>query len=445
LLPLWILLGLLEPTLRGAASEARLVWGSGLLLHAFAAVSVVWLGSGDFTLPLSLLGYGLLVLGAYLEWRDQPIDKGLLALGLLGLVGSLVWLGVLAENAPEPLLTLGVWGYAVLLMLGGWTLAVFGRIQRAERRLELWINLMEELATKPQSTQNRAPQGVLQSVMDGIRPLFTSLVGLEVRSDTIIRAGQNGPYVKTFELSLETPTEARLYFTSEPPEHRGLEALAPLMSERLRLSLTLNEYRSKAYTDPLTGLLNRRGFERQMQRLIRISQENRRPVTVALLDLDHFKKVNDTYGHPVGDEVLKHMAQLLRKFSRNDDLVVRLGGEEFGVMLFGASLEDAYRVLERIRQEVKTLKVKPIAKPLSVSGGMAGGEIPTSMAAIHRWLEDADKVLYQAKQDGRDRIYPPVSIALEADEAQEASKPKNLTEWEWEFEEQVKVGKSRSG
>ncbi|MDX2005703.1 MAG: GGDEF domain-containing protein [Meiothermus sp.] len=416
LLPLVVLLGLLEPALRGAASEARLIWGSGLLLHAFAGVSTVWLGGPGFALPISLLGYGLLCLGAYLEWREMPIGKGLLGVGLLGLVGSLVWLGLLERQAPEPLVTLGVWGYAVLLMLGGWTLAVFGRIQRAERRLELWINLLEELATKPQSTQNLAPQGVLQSVMDGIRPLFGSLVGLEVRSDTVIRAGQNGPYVKTFELLLETPTEARLYFTSEPPEHRGLEALAPLMSERLRLSLTLNEYRSKAYSDPLTGLLNRRGFERQMQRLIRLSQENRRPITVALLDLDHFKKVNDTYGHPVGDEVLQHMAQLLRKFSRNDDLVVRLGGEEFGLVLSGANLDDAYRVLERIRQEVKVVRVGPITKPLSVSGGMAGGEIPTSMAAIHRWLEEADKVLYQAKQDGRDRIYPHVA-GMEAGES----------------------------
>jgi diguanylate cyclase (GGDEF)-like protein len=315
----------------------------------------------------------------------------------------MVWLGSEVSGG-ESLTTLGVWGYAVVLMLGGWTLTIFGRIQRAERRLELWINLLEELASKPQSTQNLAPQKVLQNVMDGIRPLFGGLVGLEVKSDTIIRVGQNGPYVKSFELSMDTPTEARLYFSSEPPEQRGLEALAPLMTERLRVSLTLNEYRSKAYSDPLTGLLNRRGFDRQVQRLLRASQENRRPITVALFDLDYFKKVNDTYGHPVGDEVLQAMAKLLREYSRNDDLVVRLGGEEFGLILSGASLEDAFRVLERIRTEVKLLRIGPITKPLSVSGGMAGGEIPDSMATVYRWLEEADKSLYQAKQTGRDRI-----------------------------------------
>ena len=220
------------------------------------------------------------------------------------------------------------------------------------------------------------------------------------------RAGQSGPYLHTFELTLEQPTEGRLYFSGPPKDERGLEALAPLLTERLRLSLTLSEWRSKAYTDLLTGLLNRRGFERQIQRLIRLAGEQGKPITLALLDIDRFKRVHDTYGHPVGDEVLNHLAELLRKASRNDDLAVRMGGEEFALVLFGADLEDAYRVLRRIQSEVRALSIHPISWPLTLSAGLAGGKTPTSMATAQRWLEQADQALYEAKQAGRDRVYP---------------------------------------
>lgn len=143
-----------------------------------------------------------------------------------------------------------------------------------------------------------------------------------------------------------------------------------------------------------------------MQRLIRLAGEQGKPITLALLDIDRFKRVNDTYGHPVGDEVLKQLAGLLSKASRSDDLAVRLGGEEFGLVLFGADLEDAYHVLERIQSEVRSLYIPPISWHLSISAGLAGGEIPPSMSTVQRWLEQADEALYEAKKAGRDRIYP---------------------------------------
>ncbi len=402
-------LPLVEAVLSGRASEARMVWASGLLLAVMSTLALTWIGptAGPFAHFIAVLSYLFLGLGAYLELRDLHIDRGVLGLGLIGLLSSLVLLSgaLIGANHPQMLLGMGVWSYVVLLILSGLGFTIYGRIMKAERQLELWVNLLETLSSKPQSTQNLAPQGVLQTVLDGLRPLFNNLVGLEIRNDITIKAGQSGPYVRNFELSLDNPTEARLYFASPPQDERGLEALAPLLTERLKLSVALNEWRSKAYSDPLTSLFNRRGFERQMQRLIRLSQESRKPITVALIDLDRFKKVNDTYGHPVGDEVLKELAALLRKTSRNDDLAVRFGGEEFGLILFGASLEDAHRVMERVRQEIKTIKVSPIAWEITLSGGIAGGEVPNSMAGIQRWLEYADKALYKAKQEGRDRIY----------------------------------------
>ncbi len=420
LLPLLFALPLLEASLRGQASEGRLVWGLGLLLKASGSVALFWLGwpAAGFVYVTWALGYLLIGWGGYLEVRDVRIGKVLLGFVLSSLLASLVLLSVGLDrvNHPHLLATLGLWAYTVGLILGGYGLVVYQRINNAERQLELWINLLESLSTKAHSTQNLTPQGVLQNVMDGLKPLFGNLVGLEVRSDVSIRAGQSGPYVYTFELALDTPTEGRLYFSGPPKDERGLEALAPLITERLRLSLTLNEWRSKAYTDPLTGLLNRRGFERQMQRLIRLAGEHDKPITLALLDIDRFKRVNDTYGHPVGDKVLKQLAEVLHNVSRSDDLAVRLGGEEFGLVLFGADLEVAYRVLERIRASVRAMQIEPITWRLTVSAGLAGGTIPPSMATVHRWLEQADQALYEAKQAGRDRVYPvPPSDRLMAD------------------------------
>lgn len=409
LLPFWLALPLLEAAMRGQASEARLVWGLGLLLKAGGSLALGWLNEAiGFVYFAWALGYILIGWGGYLEAKDARIGKALLGFILTGLLSSLVLLGTGLDQANHPLLpfTLAGWGYAVLLALGGVGLVIYQRVNNAERQLELWVNLLETLSTKTQSTQHLTPEGVLQSVLQGLKPLFGNLVGLEVRSDVAFRAGQSGPYVHTFELALEQPTEGRLYFSGPPKDERGLEALAPLLTERLRLSLTLSEWRSKAYTDPLTGLLNRRGFERQIQRLIRLAGEQGKPITLALLDIDRFKRINDTYGHPVGDEVLNHLAELLRKASRNDDLAVRMGGEEFALVLFGADLEDAYRVLRRIQSEVRALSIHPISWPLTLSAGLAGGKTPTSMATAQRWLEQADQALYEAKQAGRDRVYP---------------------------------------
>lgn len=407
LLPVLFALPTFEAALRGAASEARLVWSLGLLLLAISTLAPVGL-----TTPLPLfapftmgLGFVLVGWGASLEGGDHHLSRGLLGFMNVGLVLGLVLLALDLREARVAPFALAAFAYLVLVALAWMGLTVYTRVQRAERRLELWIGLLQSLSSTSAATQALSPQGVMQSLLEGLKPLFDNLVGLEVRTDITQRAGQSGPYAHSFELALENPAEGRLYFSGPPRDERGLGALAPLLTERLRLSLTLNEWRSKAYTDPLTGLLNRRGYERQMNRLIRQSQETGKPITLALLDLDHFKRVNDTFGHAAGDEVLKALAELLRTISRADDLAVRLGGEEFCLVLSGAGLEDAGRMLERVRTELKGLRVSSVGYSLSFSGGVAGGEVPASMATVNRWLEQADKALYNAKQAGRDRVY----------------------------------------
>jgi len=406
LLPPLLALPALEAALRGTASEARVAWSLGLLLMAAGTLAPVGLGT-PLTLftPFTLgLGFILVGWGGWLEGRSQHLPKELLGFMNLGLVLALVLLALASPEAKAAPWALATFAYLMVVALAWMGLAVYTRIQRAECRLERWIGLLQGLSSNT-STQILSLQGVMQSVLEGLKPLFPNLLGLEIRTDIVQRVGHSGPYVYNFELFLDNPAEGRLYFSSPPQDERGLGALAPILTERLRLSLTLSEWRSKAYTDPLTGLLNRRGYERSMNRLIRLSQETQKPITLALLDLDHFKRVNDSFGHAAGDEVLKSLAKLLRTISRADDLAVRLGGEEFCLVLFGAGLEDAGRMLERVRLEFKKLQIPQVEGALSLSGGMAGGEIPTSMATVNRWLEQADSALYDAKQAGRDRIY----------------------------------------
>ena len=153
-----------------------------------------------------------------------------------------------------------------------------------------------------------------------------------------------------------------------------------------------------AQTDPLTGLGNRRSLELSLSLL---EAEGRAFAAIAL-DIDHFKRVNDSHGHEIGDQLLRQLAELMRRCCREWDLLCRTGGEEFLMMLPGASLEVAAVVAERLRVTVQDTPLEPVgAVTISLGvarwGGEAGGE-PVET------LSEADRALYRAKQEGRNRV-----------------------------------------
>ncbi len=158
-----------------------------------------------------------------------------------------------------------------------------------------------------------------------------------------------------------------------------------------------------ARTDVLTGLPNRRAFYEDGARELRRAGRYSRPVSLILLDIDRFKTVNDTHGHFAGDEVLKHLAGVLSLEKRSHDLVGRIGGEEFALILPEASEEEALRLAERIRQKVATTPAvhKGIAIPISASFGVTRQQERDSIESI---LSRADKALYLAKEAGRNRV-----------------------------------------
>lgn len=172
--------------------------------------------------------------------------------------------------------------------------------------------------------------------------------------------------------------------------------------------------------DPLTGLANRRHFRTVMDRTIDMVARSGDPALLLMLDIDHFKKVNDTYGHPAGDKVLQAVARTLAKCVRPMDTLARYGGEEFAAVLPNCHVHYGETVAERIRQTIEKLSI-PIAPGLEIKvtisiGGAYAPEWVRSTAAL--WTERADTQLYNAKAAGRNRVAldQPQEIFVSAEE-----------------------------
>ncbi|MFN3545346.1 MAG: diguanylate cyclase domain-containing protein [Thiobacillus sp.] len=163
-----------------------------------------------------------------------------------------------------------------------------------------------------------------------------------------------------------------------------------------------------AITDPLTGIHNRRHFDRMLEREIRHALRDGMPLTLAMIDIDHFKPYNDTYGHQLGDDALTRVADVLRSFcQRKTDLVARYGGEEFVVLLPGTGSTEAAALLESMRERVMQLKIQHRASPVhayitvTIGAATLGGDPSCPSASPESLLKHADRALYEGKRQGR--------------------------------------------
>jgi diguanylate cyclase len=163
-----------------------------------------------------------------------------------------------------------------------------------------------------------------------------------------------------------------------------------------------------ASRDPLTGILNRRSFiEMAGTRLAKAAKRDI-PCCLAMMDIDHFKEFNDTYGHPAGDEALRHVSRIIKEGLRKNDFFGRYGGEEFILFFYGADEETGMNVLERLRKDLAETPVYIEAGPVIVyaSFGMAGNfrEDSREKGYMQRLITDADTALYAAKMAGRNKV-----------------------------------------
>ncbi|MFT2089827.1 diguanylate cyclase [Paraglaciecola sp. 2405UD69-4] len=173
---------------------------------------------------------------------------------------------------------------------------------------------------------------------------------------------------------------------------------------RLRIESLNKQLEKMSRTDGLTGLYNRQYWEEQLVMEYARDKRTEVPSALVMLDLDHFKHINDTYGHPAGDSVIKSFANVIRKATRGTDLVGRYGGEEFAIILPDTPVENVEFVAQRIRRfaEKKPVIHGDIEISYTVSVGIAG--FNESYKSYTEWLAAADNALYQAKESGRNKV-----------------------------------------
>lgn len=173
-----------------------------------------------------------------------------------------------------------------------------------------------------------------------------------------------------------------------------------------RLEQAYAKLEKASQTDPLTGLANRRHLFNRLAEEIKRHSRTGAPLSVAMLDLDHFKRINDTYGHMVGDEVLVHLARLAQEHLRTYDFIGRYGGEEFTLVLPETPLEAAAIVVDRLRQKVESTSLETAGTSIRItfSAGVASTEGRPHLTP-DLFLDLADSELYRAKQGGRNTVY----------------------------------------
>lgn len=180
-----------------------------------------------------------------------------------------------------------------------------------------------------------------------------------------------------------------------------------------KLKKEIERLRKLVYYDELTGVLNRRGFKEEAEKVFTpafpsgANGHHRKaisiPFCVLFMDLDNFKRVNDTFGHDIGDEVLRAMSKALNDTLRENDIIGRWGGEEFIVALYGARVKTAQKIAERIRSAIEKINIKVGGKriPVSASIGLASHNKEKDMFEL---VQNADMAMYQAKRKGKNRV-----------------------------------------
>src|SRR4051794_33964434 len=345
-------------------------WGCAYLVGA-AAVALWSLANGALgeMLSLALNAIGFLACG--MVWNAARIFHGRKPMWPGLLLGPIVWIGGVVNLDHS--------ASALRMTIGAGVIAIYAALTAAE--------LLRE---RRKSLTLRWPALVVP-VLHGLVLMLPILIGDVLRPHDDKFGSSIWVTVFSIELVLYAVGTVFVIFM--------------LVSERV-----VATHKTAASIDPLTGLFNRRGFAEASSRLIEREASAGRPVTVLILDIDYFKSINDRFGHPAGDEILKLFATVVTNNLRITDLSGRIGGEEFAALL-PCSLEEGASVAERVRESFAAsgLVSDDGAVDTTVSIGVAGGPAGTELEVL---LAAADTALYQAKRGGRNRVVAAEEVPL---------------------------------
>jgi diguanylate cyclase (GGDEF)-like protein len=336
-------------------------WGAGYILGS-VSVAVWTLASpilGE-TLSLAFNAVGFVACG--MVWNAARVFHGRKTNWVGLFLGAIAWAAALATVAPD--------AGALRMTLGAAIVAIYAGLTAAE----LW-------SERRKSLQRRWP-AVIVPLLHGFVLMLPILLGDLLRGESGALANI---WVTAFAINLVLYAVGTVFI------------IFMLVSDR-----AVRAHKTAASVDPLTGMFNRRGFAEATARMIAREAAAGRPVTVMIFDIDHFKSINDRFGHPAGDEVLKVFASIVTSTLRISDLCGRIGGEEFAALV-PCSIEEAVHAAERVREAFETcgIVVDDAAVATTVSIGVAGGPARTELDIL---LASADTALYQAKRGGRNRV-----------------------------------------
>lgn len=282
-------------------------------------------------------------------------------------------------------------------------------------RVQVWNSFMENHSGK--STHQVAQRSMLELFPEIDRTWFTQKMDTAIMLGTrVFTIWEQRPYLVRFnnyqpitglvDHMYQNVTILPLRTVNTSTEHVCLIIydVTNVAVNKLQLEAANAQLQELALHDGLTGLLNRRHWESCLEREFARHNRYSNPASLVLFDIDHFKKLNDTYGHQAGDEVIRQVARITREMVRDTDYAGRYGGEEFVVLLADTPLQGASQFAERLRMAIEQLQIshEQLSLQCSVSVGVAC--IRTDMANHQALIEAADKALYQAKSAGRNQV-----------------------------------------
>ena len=254
-------------------------------------------------------------------------------------------------------------------------------------------------------TRDELPLGILVSKLMADTPeIITEAVE---RKNLTLRAGpygENVVVVPLFDAGRNLLGAFRLRSTAELEDHLGtIRMLGGVINAAIKNIIKISHLEDLAATDGLTGLANRAYFDQYIRTEVAQYRRNRQPLSLLMVDIDHFKAVNDTLGHPCGDEVLRKVAEILEANVRASDTAARYGGEEFVVVLPETELEGAASLAEKLRAQVEKASIQYNGRPIKVTISIGAAQYNGS-SNIKEFVEAADDNMYRAKHAGRNRV-----------------------------------------